>query len=240
MKTILTTILALALVLTSCDDDDLIIIPSGNITTEEISVTNFNKLDVSNMFEVQVTFSETEESVVVEANENLHEVIEVHEQNGTLYIDLQKNISISGTPVLNVFIKTASLIEVAAEGAAIVTFQNKLVGTRLELELEGASVFNGELELDELYGDLVGASIINISGSSDLFEIDAEGASIMTGFGFETNDFETNLNGASNVTVTVNETLDVTASGASSVVYKGNGEIVHQNISDSSEIIKVD
>ena len=240
IKTIFLAILTLGFIFTSCEDDDLHLVPSDKITTEEISVSAFNKLDVSNMFQVSVTFSDEEESVLVESNENLHAVIELTQQGDKLYIDLSDNTTISGSPILKVYIKTATLNEVEAEGAAVVTFHNKLIASSLELELEGASIFNGMLELDELYVDILGASVLNLTGNSNVFDIDAEGASVVTGFGFSTNDLISNLNGASNISLTVNETLNVTASGASNVYYKGSVVIESQNLSDTSEITKVD
>jgi hypothetical protein len=238
-KTIFLAILSLGLFFTSCDDDDFNIIPSDKITTEEISVSNFNKLDVSSPFQVQITFSETEESVVVEANENLHQEIDVNVKDDKLYISLHDNTTISGTPVLNVYIKTSTLNKVAAEGASIIEFQNPLNTNIFEIEMEGACTFTGQLHVDEFYSQLIGASKMNISGNTDTFDINAEGASGMKDFDFACDNLNADLYGASNISLTVNQTLDVSASGASNVYYKGSGIIESQNLSDTSKIVKM-
>jgi hypothetical protein len=239
-KAILLAILGFGIIFTSCQDDDLYVVPSNKITTVDVSVSNFNKLNVSDMFKVYVNFSETEESVQVEANDNVHQLININQQGDHLNIALYENTEISGTPVLNVYIKTASLERIQAMGASNIEFQNLLITNVLEIDLEGACVFKGQLEVDELLANLLGASEMDISGNTKLLDIGAEGASILTGFNFVTNNLEANLNGASNISLTVNQKLDVRASGASNVYYKGSGAIENQNLSDTSKIIKVD
>lgn len=239
-KTILVAILSLGILFTSCLDDDLHIVPSNNITSKTLSVSGFNKLDISDPFIVQVTFSETEESVVVESNDNIHQLIEINQQGETLNIGLYKNSNISGVPVLNVYIKTSSIENIKAEGATKVEFQNQLVASYFEMEFNGASTFQGSLNVDELISKLYGASTMNISGISNSFEIRAEGASKMMDFNFETNSLNANLNGASDISLTVNEKLNVKASGASNVYYKGNGVIESMDLSGASNIVKMD
>ncbi|HSH19449.1 MAG TPA: DUF2807 domain-containing protein, partial [Draconibacterium sp.] len=65
-------------------------------------------------------------------------------------------------------------------------------------------------------------------------------ASEMTGFDFACNNLKANLSGGSNISLTINQKLDVTASGASNVYYKGSGVIEKQNLKDASKIVKVD
>ena len=239
-KVILLAILSLGFIFTSCEKDDFDVVPSTKVTTTSFSASNISQLDVSDVFNVYVNFSATEESVQVEANENLHSLIEMSQSGNKLIIDLQKNTSISGTPVLNVYIKTASMNQVTAEGAAKVEFQNQLTGNYLDMELTGASTFRGSVSVDELVAKLDGAGKMEISGSSNSFDINADGASEMSDFNFATNTLNANLDGGCNISLTVNQKLNVKATGASNVYYKGNGVIESQNLSGASKIMKMD
>lgn len=236
----LLVILLAVLFFSSCQDDDLRIVPSTKITTIEAPVSGFSKLAVSSPFTVYVTFSETEESVLVESNENLHQAIDVKTNGDELQISILKNTQISGEAVLNVYIKTKSLDRIQAMGASAVLLQNTLARNTLELNLEGACILQGQLEVGELDANIIGASILDLSGSSNQFNVRAEGASSMTGFVFETDILNAYVYGASNMNLTVNQKLSVTASGASMVVYKGNGIIENQKLSDTSKIVHVD
>jgi len=238
-KIILLAILSLGLIFTSCEKDDLNLVPSTKVTTTNFSASNVSQLDVSDIFKVYVTFSETEESVQVEANENLHQAIKISQSGDKLIVGIEKNTRISGAPVLNVYIKTATLSNVKAEGAAFVEFKNLLVTSQLDVEVTGAAEVSGSVDVDDLVAKLLGASILDISGNSNSFDIDATGASEMTGFDFTCNTLKTDLTGGSNISLVVNQKLDVKASGASKVHYKGNGIIDKQDLSDASQIINM-
>ncbi len=240
-KVILLAILSLGTIFTSCVKDDFDVVPSTKVTTIDFPASGISQLDVSNVFNVYVSFSETEESVQVEASANIHSLVEMSQSGNKLIVGLHKNTTFTGgAPVLNVYIKTATLSKVKATGTAFVEFENLLERSQLDLEITGAAEVSGSIEVDDLVAKLLGASILDISGNSNSFDIDASGASQMTGFDFATNTLKTDLTGASNISLVVNQKLDVKASGASNVRYKGSGVINNQDLKDASQIIKMD
>nr|WP_319269845.1 head GIN domain-containing protein [uncultured Draconibacterium sp.] len=238
-KVFLATILAAGVLFTSCEKDKQDVVPSPNVTSKNFSASGLSQLTVSDVFHVYVSFSDTEESVQVEANENLHSFIEINQSGGLLTVGLEKNTNISGTPVLNLYITTTSLSKVMAEGATSVEFKNALQNDQFEIELIGASQLKGSLETGTVDAYLEGASKMDIDGSCNNFKIDATGASEMTGFDFVSNNLNAELDGGSEISLSVQQKLDVTARGASKVYYKGNGVIQDQDLKDASEIIKV-
>lgn len=238
-KVLFLAILSLVFVFTSCNDEDLSVVPSSNVTTRDYTISDITELEVSAVFNVYVSFSATEESAYVEANDNIHHLVKIKQDGDRLEVGLANNSKISGEPTLNLYLKTAKLEDVKIEGASSVYFENTLVTDILELEVSGASNFNGHIEVDQLSADLSGASETNISGSADKFNVVATGASAMTDFGFSTNVLNADLEGASSLKLTVNQTLDVKANGGSKVFYKGNGTISKQDLSDASEIVKM-
>ena len=238
-KVFLAAILAVGILFTSCEKDHFDVIPSAKVTTTDFPASGVSQLAISDVFHVYVSFSETEESVRVEANENLHSFIEMNQTGDHLSVGLEKNTNISGAPVLNVYITTTSLSRVLAEGASSVEFYDALHNDQLEIELTGASKFKGSLETGTLTTHIEGASEMEIDGSCTNFQIDASGASEMTGFSFVSDHLSADLTGGSEIALTVQQKLDVTASGASKVYYKGNGVIENQNLEDASQIIKM-
>ena len=134
-KVILLAILGLGFIFTSCEKDDFNVVPSAKVTTTNFSASNISQLDVSDVFNVYVSFSETEESVQVEANENIHHLIEMRQSGNKLIVGLNKNTNISGALVLNIYIKTATLTMVKAERATSIEFENLLETSQLDLEI---------------------------------------------------------------------------------------------------------
>lgn len=239
-KSILLVLFAIAVTFTSCKKNEINVVPSANVTTVEKSFNNFNAIDVSDIFTVYVTFSETEESVAVEANDNLQPYIHVSQQGNSLIVELDNKLNIRRNgATLNVYITMHELVKVVGSGAVEISFQNERVGNDLNVLLEGKSMLSGAVTATRLTTDLEGYSNVNFSGHADVLVFNADGASYMEGYDFEADRLEADMNGASNLHLTVNEELDVKANGASYVYYRGEGTISHQDLNGASQIVKV-
>ena len=243
MKTnaILTAIVTMSVIFTSCTKDDMLITPSSKVTTTTKAVSDFSKLEVSDAFTVYLTFSDTEEQVMVEANENLHQYIIVEEKNGKLSIRMKDRLNIMWRKVtLKVYITTSRVNEFQASGAANIHLQTALTDQYADIDLSGASTLTGTFFVNELNSRIIGASVLELDGSATYFDVDATGASEMDDFGFQVEDLNASLDGASKVSLTVSKNLDVKASGASTVYYKGDGVVVNQDLSGASRIVRLD
>ena len=238
INSIFIALIALSVLFTSCKKNDDVT-PSNQVTTIDKTITGYTQLNVSDPFKVYVTFSDVEEKIQVEANANLHQYIRVEKQNNQLVIYLANNINISGSSVLNVYVSTKHLDAFYAAGASKIQLENELNANEVKVKLAGACTFSGSLYVDLLDADLDGASNMNISGSSNSFEIDATGASNMMDYGFETNNFNCDLEGGCNAHLTVKQTLTVKANGASNVYYKGDGVVGSQHLNGGSSIQKM-
>lgn len=126
-----------------------------------------------------------------------------------------------------------------AAGAATIQLQNELNGGNVTVDLTGACTLNGTMFVNDLNIDITGASNLNISGTSASVDLDATGASNLKDYGFETNNFTCDLEGGCNVNLTVQQSLNVKANGASNVYYKGNGTVSSQDLNGGSTIQKM-
>ena len=219
---VLLVFLSVSILFTSCIREG--INPSSNVTSVAHNVSGFSGIEVSSAFEVFVTFSDTEESVIIEANDNLQDEIIVQKVNNQLVIRLKNGINIRGNSTLNAIISTTDATAFDGSGATNFIFKNQLNADRVHIDLSGASTLSGNLVVDELNIDLSGASEVEVSGNSEDLTIEASGASNLEDYDFVTNDLNADLSGASNLEVTVNGQLNVEASGASGVYFKGDGQ----------------
>jgi hypothetical protein len=238
MKTKLFSLIALSfsLFLFSCNEFDNHVKPNNKITTTQATYSDYDMIDASSAFTVYVTFSDEEESIEIEANDNLHQYIEVKKENDVLRIGLNRNVHIRGSATLTAYITTKNVSEYMASGASRIIVESRIEATDANIYLSGASTFSGELVVDNFITDLSGASNLNIQGFAQNFEAEASGASVMQNYGFETNRLKADLSGASNMYVTVGEGIDVEASGASVLYYKGSAVITGQDLSGASSI----
>ncbi|MGI9551654.1 MAG: head GIN domain-containing protein [Aurantibacter sp.] len=230
-------ILSLGL-LTSCDHDS--IRASGEVTSLDYSIPDYSRLKVSNAFNAYVTFSDTEESIRIEANENLHNKIIVKRDGNALVIQLKKLTNIRGNATLNAYITTKNISHFEMTGASRLTLENEWVSEDARIEVSGASDFTGELSVERLHMNMHGASNVDIFGTASGMYADLSGSSEIRNYDLLVERLEIDLSGASEAFLSVSETIDIDASGASTLNYKGNADIIHKRLSGASEIRKRD
>jgi hypothetical protein len=240
-KVVLAIVAGMSLIFSSCEEFGEFITPSNNVTTQTRTVTGYSGLDVSHAFNVFVNFSETEESIIVEANENLHSIIVVEERNGMLTIKLKDGTHVRwGDVTLNVYITTGYLTEFDASGASDIILNDPLIAGDVVIDASGASTFKGELQADQVICDISGASDLDLTGTAGYMRLDASGGSTMKDYVFSVDWFDADLSGASDAYVTINERIDLQASGASDLHYRGSGQINSIDLSGASNIHRTD
>lgn len=241
MKTIQIIILfiGLSFAITSCSKSKKIK-ASGDVTTVEKTVLEYSRLDVSHAFDVVVNYSDTEEKVLVEADDNLQEYILVETDGDRLIIRFDRSMHIRGKATLKVHLTTKELHSFDVSGASTVTLNNELETTDAKVELSGASSFEGTINATTGTFDFSGASESEFSGAIQTVHVEGSGASIVKGYDLIADVMNVDLSGASELRCTVNDELDVKASGASNVRYKGNGVVVYQDLSGASTLRKED
>jgi hypothetical protein len=237
---IITVLVGLSFLLSACEKDNTIM-PSANVTTQDRTIVDYSGIEVSTAFTVDVTFSSTEEKIVIEANDNLHAYIDVIKSGNNLRIKLKDNINIHGNATLKAHITTGNTLEeIFVAEASLVTLNNQLDATDVTVSLAGASFLNGPITAQSITVFADGASNVTMQGTADTFTVNAAGASIVGTFDMIGQNADINLSGASNASITVNGIINLTASGASVLNYKGTANVDQLDLSGGSQIVKVD
>lgn len=229
--------LALALILASCQD---VVRPSSRVTVQERNVTEFEGIEITSAFQVEVTYSAQETKVEIETNENLHQYIDVENVNNNLRIRIQPGLSLRGSSTLKAKITTANPTKViSASGASLVTLTNTLSAPDLNIYLTGACNLSGEIETTNLTISADGASQVYLSGTASSIDGILTGASSIEGFNLTAEQLDLNMSEASQASFTVNQLINLDASGASVLRYKGDALVDQINLSGASQIIKM-
>jgi hypothetical protein len=107
----------------------------------------------------------------------------------------------------------------------------------LDIILSGASVSQLDIETTDLDLILSGASTLTLRGSGQNLNAELSGASLLRAFDFPVALANLYVSGASNGRVAVSEFLHASASGASTILYRGNAT-VDADVSDTSMVRK--
>ncbi len=235
------SVLSTIVLIVACDLDsiDKKVSPSDNLTSVAHEVAEFDELDVSHAFKVDVIFSDEVTDLEITANENLHQYIEVQQVGDRLEIGLQRGISVSGNATLRAEIRVGSLNNIRASGASYISMTDTLESDNLTVVLSGASSILGQIYVDQnLFADLSGASYVNFKGYAETMEVEASGASLVKDYDLTIQELYLDLSGASGAYLTVERSIEVEASGGSVLTYKGNPEFGSMDLSGGSTVVK--
>lgn len=205
---------------------------NGRVVTEERNVSDFNGIDISNAFEV-ILKQGSSESLTIEADDNLLELIVTEVRGGVLKIYSEKNIRHPKS--LKIFLTFKEIDYIDISGAVELTSDGKLIFDEIEIDGSGASEIDLELEAEKLEIDFSGASEIDLKGKVTDVEISVSGASEISAYDLETDFMDIDISGAAEARVFANKELNVEASGAASVRYKGNPNI-YTNVSGAGSV----
>jgi len=166
----------------------------------------------------------------------LHDKIIVKREGNTLVIKLDKFTSVRGNATLNAYIVTNDISTFDIRGASRLILENKWTVSDGRIDLSGSSDFTGEVNAERLYLDTTGASSLDLFGSTNWLNGKLKGSSSIHDYDLSVDNLKIELSGASEAFLEVNETIDITASGASVLSYKGNAVVNNKKLTGSSEV----
>lgn len=208
------------------------IVGSGNVETQQLDLSGFDRIRVSNSFAVEVTVGDTF-FVEITADDNISERLNVKVSDRRLNLGLDNGVSIKrGT--LTARIHLPELIALDVNGASSVTVGG-VFGPSQSYKANGASSVTVDGTAGSLSIETSGASEFTMQGTAATVEVNASGASEVN---LEVTEVKTatvglsgassatfssaesvsgDLSGASELTVPRGAAVDVVASGASSI-----------------------
>lgn len=205
------------------------------------NVGEFDAIKVSGAIEVYLSQGNTNAVAVSASEERFRDRIKTEVANNTLkiYFDGERGWNM-GNRKLKAYVSFVSINSLEANGASTVRISGTVSGDNFIVKLTGASELAGKIKFSKLTADLSGASQIRLSGSVYTADIDASGASDVKGYELSTDGCSVNATGASDIRLTVNKEISATATGASSVYYRGEAVMKNIRTSGASSIAKRD
>ncbi len=203
-------------------------------------VGSFSAIKVSGGIDLYMSPGDKEALAVSASESQFRDRIKTIVENGVLsiYYDNDGMKLNSGSKRLKAYVSFTTLRRLDASGASDVFVEGVIKGEGFTLHLTGASDFKGAVQVNQLDVDQSGASDVTISGKVGNLEVKASGASDMKGFDLATDVCSAKAYGASDIKVTVNKELQVEASGASSIQYKGSAVITSTKTNGASSVNK--
>ncbi len=188
---------------------------NGQISEIEKKISNFNKIDASGDFDINVKLGK-EAKIKIIADKNLHKHITAKVVNNTLYLSTNKILS--PTNEIEIFLITPQLVAANISGSNDLKIHN-YHGQIFKLEISGAGTFYG-------------------SGKVDIFDVEISGAGELKSEKLVTKVSKIQISGAGEGIINVTDELYAEVSGAGDLLYIGNPKIIKTDISGAGSIKK--
>lgn len=214
---------------------------NGNIISQDRTAGKFNSVHVSGALNIYLKQDSAQQAIRVETDENLQELIDIHEENGILHISPRDNHNLDpSNNKIKIFVTAPHFKSLRVSGASNLYTENKLTSSEtLDIDLSGASEIKLDIKAPRINTEATGASSVVLTGETKELNIQGSGASDIKCFGLMTENTTLDISGAFSAEVVASVKLDVQASGASDITYKGAASVT-QDLSGASSIRKIE
>jgi hypothetical protein len=200
---------------------------------------SFTAIKVSGGIDLYLSQSAEEALAISAVEQEYRDNIKTVIESGTLniYYESKKGWG-KGDKKLKVYIAFKNLERLQASGASDIRVAGSIAVPSLSIDMSGASDFKGSVTVNTLTVELSGASDARIDGTATNVTIESSGASDIKAYDLITENCTAKATGASDINITVNKELNVHASGASDIFYKGTCVIKDLHTSGASTVAK--
>lgn len=207
----------------------------GNVVTKERKTDSFTGLKVSSGIDVYLKQGNNE-TVSVEADENLHEYILTEVRGGVL--NVYSEYSIREAERKRVYVTMKEVNSIKTTSAGDVFGETPINSDRLELSASSAGDIKLEVHAKNTNIDISSSGDITISGETDMLRADLSSAGDLNAFDLKAREADVSASSAGDADISVSERITARASSAGDINYKGDPKYVDAHSSSAGGIHK--
>ena len=237
MKKVAFLSLVLVLSMSSCyiDGWGTGIAGNGNVVEETRDVSGFTGVEVSTGIDVYLTQG-NEFEVVVEADENLQEVI-LTEVKGDNLVVRTDHVNIRSAKSKKVHVTLPELTELKISSAGDCVGQTPFQCRDLRISISSAGDLTLEVEADRIDLDISSSGDARISGTASVVDASLSSAGDLHAFDLVAGKVDVNVSSGGDARVHATEEIDMTASSAGNIYYMGDAKVAHSSSSSAGNIV---
>lgn len=188
------------------------------------NVTPFSGIKVSGGIDVYLSQGDDYSLAVSASEEKYRDNIKTEVKNEVLVVSYNNDHfgRNYGDKKLRVYVSFKTLESLEGSGASDIIINGTLAANSMLVKLSGASDIKGSVKITNLSLELSGASTVTINGTAQNLKVDGSGASDIKNYDLKVENCVAKLSGASDVRLTITNSISAHASGASTLYYEGN------------------
>lgn len=208
---------------------------NGKVVTETRTAGNFTGVRVSSGVDVYLKQG-NDESLTVEADENLHEYIITTVKDGILHVYNDANVLHAERERVYVTMKEINSVKTSSAGDVV--GQSPVRTDRLELSASSAGDIKLEVYAKEIKINISSSGDMTLNGEADMLEADLSSAGDLNAYDLRVREADVSASSAGNADVNVSEKITARASSAGDINYTGNPKYINSHSSSAGGVHK--
>lgn len=205
----------------------------GPVVSKERKTDSFTGVKVSSGIDVYLTQSNNE-SVRVEADENLHEYI-ITDVRGDI-LNVYSEYNIRHAERLRVYVTMKDIKSLRTTSAGDLVGESPVTSDHLELSASSAGDIKLEVHAKTVSIDISSSGDITLKGDTDKLRADLSSAGDLNAYDLITRDADVSVSSAGDADINVTERMNARASSAGDINYKGDPKYVDAHASSAGGI----
>jgi hypothetical protein len=208
---------------------------NGDVVTKERNTESFTGVRVSSGIDVYIKQGNNE-SMSVEADENLHEYIITEVRGGVLNVYTDANIREAERKRVYVTMKEVKSVKTSSAGDVV--GQTPVKTDRLELSASSAGDIKLEVYAKEIDLNISSSGDMTLSGEADILNGDLSSAGDLNAYELIVKEADLSASSAGNADINVTDRIRARASSAGDINYMGNPKYIDAHSSSAGSIRK--
>lgn len=206
---------------------------NGDVVKKERTVSSFDGIRVSSGIDVYLKQGDNE-SLAVEADENLHEYIITEVSGGVLHVYSEANIREAKMKRVYVTMKEVRSLKTSSAGDII--SESPIKAGDLEIGASSAGDIKIEVYAKDVRVNISSSGDVKLTGDAESMNADLSSAGGLEAYDFKVKEAEINVSSAGDAHVNVSERLVARASSAGDITYQGTPKYVDAHSSSAGGI----
>lgn len=207
---------------------------SGRIVTKDIPCGAFDRVQVDNTFQVDVTQGPGY-SLLVSADDNLWDYVDIYNIGGILHVGMKSGNYQNAHLTAKITLPRLAAIEVNGAASAQLHSIEDPDG-RIDIRAGGASSLDGEVRCREIHVGVTGAATVSLRGGAEEMTLDVDGASHARLEQFHTRFTRARVADAADASIFASRELEFEVTGAAHFTYAGHPMIRRAESSGASKV----
>ncbi len=206
--------------------------------SDKTPLTNITKIKLSGLMDFHL-IQGSEQSIRLEGDEELVNKVDINQTNGLLEVSLtDEDLEIFKDRTLEAYITVENLEELTFEGVGKLQSDNELNTNLLTIKGDGVGKIDLDIQTNELQAEFNLLGDVNLSGKAQRVRLVNSGMGRVDASDLVTEWMDLKSDGIGKVSVNCTDKLALEVNGIGKVTYKGDPEIIREQINGIGKVSK--